>query len=464
MFVTTTNSAFVGTTVTGTAKFKCNKMISPGVVDYKTVEKPIKITISAPPAKPYCGNTIVETGEQCDLGSGNSLTGFCLPTCKTHTCGDGNVYAKVEACDPAPSSANPSGCICTANCTCQSCGDGTIQPPEQCDNGAGNNNNTAACTSQCKDAFCGDGFVQTGVEQCDDSNTNNNDACSNQCKNATCTDGIAQSGLEVCDTIIDSNCVVTGSGPVCGPNVCGDGTLGGMEQCDDGNTANGDGCNSSCYLESTACKTWGQPVCVPASPGVCKAERQCDDTGVWAPYPQFKCSSCSPPVCGNGKPEPGEECDKGFKKNSDTSACTTQCKDAICGDGFIYPGAGEKCDNGPANGKSGSTCGVGCQPTTKPPVICNSTCSQAGVGTPTPGVSGSYNLTIHCSGGASGGQIRVSVSSGSVTPSIINGIQGDPKVTCNANAAEPEFKYVGYDANGTLIPNCSSTIQLSCGQ
>src|SRR6185295_11832557 len=57
------------------------------------------------------------------------------------------------------------------------------------------------------------------------------------------------------------------SGGVCRAIRCGDGLRIGAEQCDDGNGASGDGCSSTCLLESPAeteadgwlCATAGQP-------------------------------------------------------------------------------------------------------------------------------------------------------------------------------------------------------------
>jgi len=54
------------------------------------------------------------------------------------------------------------------------------------------------------------------------------------------------------------------------------------------------------------------------------------------------------PFCGNGKPDPTEECDNGAT-NSDTvaGACRTDCTRAKCGDKVID--TGEQCDNGASN-------------------------------------------------------------------------------------------------------------------
>ncbi|MFA5126921.1 MAG: prepilin-type N-terminal cleavage/methylation domain-containing protein [Patescibacteria group bacterium] len=50
---------------------------------------------------PVCGNGKLETeaGEECDLGSGNSDTGYCLLSCKINECGDNHLYLGVEECD-----------------------------------------------------------------------------------------------------------------------------------------------------------------------------------------------------------------------------------------------------------------------------------------------------------------------------------------------------------------------------
>jgi cysteine-rich repeat protein len=54
-------------------------------------------------------------------------------------------------------------------------------------------------------------------------------------------------------------------------------------------------------------------------------------------------SSTGPaPACGDGKTDPGEECDDGNQE--DTDACTNACKNAACGDGIVGPG--EACDDG----------------------------------------------------------------------------------------------------------------------
>src|SRR5262249_2761034 len=50
-----------------------------------------------------------------------------------------------------------------------------------------------------------------------------------------------------------------------------------------------------------------------------------------------------PTACGNGVLELGEACDDGNADNTD--ACTTACKPAVCGDGYVEAGV-EECDDG----------------------------------------------------------------------------------------------------------------------
>lgn len=57
-------------------------------------------------------------------------------------------------------------------------------------------------------------------------------------------------------------------------------------------------------------------------------------------------SSTGAPMCGDGKPDPGEACDDG-PANADDAACTSSCQLAACGDGLLCPACGEECEGGP---------------------------------------------------------------------------------------------------------------------
>src|SRR5262249_26590432 len=67
---------------------------------------------------------------------------------------------------------------------------------------------------------------------------------------------------------------------------------------------------------------------------------------------------------GDGVVDPGEGCDDGNKDATD--ACTSQCKPASCGDGFVQAGT-EGCDDGTANSDA-------------VPGACRTTCQKASCG------------------------------------------------------------------------------------
>jgi hypothetical protein len=65
--------------------------------------------------------------------------------------------------------------------------------------------------------------------------------------------------------------------------------------------------------------------------------------------------------CGNGELDPGEECDLGLVENSNSGACTIECKNAKCGDGLLQLGK-EVCDNGASNNNTSyGGCKQNCQ-------------------------------------------------------------------------------------------------------
>jgi len=54
------------------------------------------------------------------------------------------------------------------------------------------------------------------------------------------------------------------------------------------------------------------------------------------------------PVCGDGMVDAGEECDNGAD-NADDAGCTSECKNASCGDNLVWEGT-EVCDDGVNDG------------------------------------------------------------------------------------------------------------------
>lgn len=172
---------------------------------------------------PFCGDGILDPGEQCDDGNGISGDG-CRSDCTIESCGD-SILDPQEQCDDGN---RVDGDGCSANCTIEpQCGNGILEAGEQCDDG--NNVTGDGCSPSCKYEICGNGILDPN-EQCDDGNTVPGDGCSAICIIEFCGDGILQTGLS--------------------------------EQCDDGNTVNGDGCSANCTLERMEGCTpgyWKQP-------------------------------------------------------------------------------------------------------------------------------------------------------------------------------------------------------------
>jgi MYXO-CTERM domain-containing protein len=142
--------------------------------------------VAAHAAAPACGDSHVDSGEQCDDGNTTAGDG-CSATCQNE--------------------APPAGC-----------GNGTTDPGEQCDDG--NTVNGDGCSATCVNeaSVCGNMLPETG-EQCDDGNTTDGDGCS-------------------------ANCQIEGGG---GPE-CGNGVPETGEQCDDGNADDTDACKSDCTV------------------------------------------------------------------------------------------------------------------------------------------------------------------------------------------------------------------------
>lgn len=161
---------------------------------------------------------------------------------------------------------------------------------------------------------------------------------------------------------------------------CGDGVMALVgEQCDDGNQTSGDGCSSTCTLESGyACPFPGLP-CVAAACGdsIVAGVEECDDGNAISGdgcsdtcrlEDGWKCdtpgAACQHTTCGDGVREGTEQCDDGNFDMGDgcTPLCATEpdctngpCTSA-CGDGIVL--GAEACDDG--NRRSGDGCSSTC--------------------------------------------------------------------------------------------------------
>ncbi len=303
-----------------------------------------------------CGDGFVSAGEDCDFGPGANTAGSgCEPTCvfscttSPDSCDDGNPCNGTEACAQVSGPNGTSG---------QACVPGTpLADNTTC--GVGSYCKAGVCTA----AVCGNGTVEPG-EQCDDGNPVNGDGCDTDCTyscvtaSTDCTSTApacdmwqCNSTSHTCEAVTDPSKNGTscpgGTGYTCKNGtcsapaaVCGNGVKETGEACDLG-AANGtgQGCSSSCQLD-------------------CTTNADCADANV--------CDGTETCVAATVNGQSVMKCQVGTPA-ADGTACGTgaiclaaQCKNSICGDGFIDTAKGEACDLGATNG-TGQGCSSSCQ-------------------------------------------------------------------------------------------------------
>ena len=200
----------------------------------------------------YCGNGIIELGEQCDGMN------FAAATCAT-VLGQGCTgYLMCSSCK-----IDTSLCVCPKPETRQ-CGNGILEAGEQCDKTDFGSATCASlrpgtsgqllCNSDCTidltgcaqaqpyEPVCGNGVIDSG-EQCDTNNFGGY-TCHIKCAEA----GMNYSGAFTCT----DQCKVDERACKCIPPetaICGNGKVETWEECDDGNVKDGDGCSKACKLE-----------------------------------------------------------------------------------------------------------------------------------------------------------------------------------------------------------------------
>ncbi len=239
---------------------------------------------------------------------------------------------------------------------------------------------------------CGDSVVQTQMgEECDDGRFNGQTTCSKNCKLLVCGDGTVSPSIgEECEPVSQLVYVQGADGTLttqrlfAQPNQCAGKRYCSVPQCDANGKCTG-GCKwvfgNSCTVNSAAASSQGTVSTSAAhslvsssslssqssravntssaqlssaqgsntsisSSAIASSEAAFSSVAQSSPAPSSVSSVAG--ICGDGRKDPGEECDNG-PKNSDSTpgACRLNCKRAHCGDGVMDPG--EECDNGRTN-------------------------------------------------------------------------------------------------------------------
>jgi len=277
--------------------------------------------------KPFCGDKVIERGEECDDGNYQDGDG-CTADCQTEVgCGNGyldvdtdaNGLSWTEECDD-DNVVDGDGCSSTCHLEGNQpvCGNGVVEMGETCDPKAPRWLD-GGCTADCqREDGCGNGTTE-GDEQCDDGNAVSGDGCDQDCHlEFVCGNNVCEAGNHETCEMCPSDCC----------SACGDGILDevGGETCDDGNNVSGDGCSRGCHDED------GTATC---GNGIWEAGEECEDGNTNAQ------DGCAPDctlefVCGDG------QCDS---DNYETCRLCPQDCCPHCGDNVRDRQYGEVCDS-----------------------------------------------------------------------------------------------------------------------
>jgi hypothetical protein len=277
----------------------------------------------------FCGDGVVDTGEQCDAGDQNGASASCCSAGCTFRASEFTCRPALDPCDvverctgadgdcPGDLKApNDTSCddadVCNGAETCQ---DGLCTPGSalDCDDGK-------ACTTDSCDAMTGcaneplEGCVPCGDGGfCDDGNPCTDDACvAGACRfvdddTNTCADGDLCNGTETCRA---GRCTPGTALDCRDGNVCTTDSCDPREGCRHGPAPDGAPCDDGDACTRTdACRS---AVCTGADPVVCTAPDACADAG-----------SCDPGTgtCSAPAPRPdGTSCDDGNPATS-TDLC-----------------------------------------------------------------------------------------------------------------------------------------------
>jgi len=285
---------------------------------------------------PRCGDGVVDSDETCD--DENHVAGDgCDPTCRLE-CGNGNLETG-EECDLGSGNANTAD-NCRTNCKLPRCGDGIVDTLEECDSGTANSDTSPnACRTNCRVSYCGDGVIDTANgEKCDAGSANSDtepNGCSLFCIPNYCRQRLVGVPVDFSLAVPGNHTAYsyygTKSVPPCKQLV--------VRLIFDEVQSLSD----HQFYEFTTAHAM-PPNNRPVKPrGINQqVDRPC---------------ALLLARCGNGVQEGGEDCDLGLmSSDTEPNRCRTNCRLPTCGDSVTD--RNEECDDGPM---ATARCGRGCR-------------------------------------------------------------------------------------------------------